>query len=44
MISMVLDEARDKMAKAVVHARSELNGVRTGRAAPALVGNIPVDY
>ena len=37
MISMVLDEARDKMAKAVAHARSEFTGVRTGRAAPALV-------
>jgi ribosome recycling factor len=44
MISMVLDEARDKMAKAVSHARSEFTGVRTGRAAPALVEKIPVDY
>jgi ribosome recycling factor len=44
MISMVLDEARDKMAKAVAHARSEFTGVRTGRAAPALVEKIPVDY
>lgn len=44
MISMVLDEARDKMAKAVVHARSEFTSVRTGRAAPALVEKIPVDY
>lgn len=44
MISMVLDEARDKMAKAVGHARSEFTGVRTGRAAPALVEKIPVDY
>ena len=44
MISMVLDEARDKMLKAVAHARSEFTGVRTGRAAPALVEKIPVDY
>jgi ribosome recycling factor len=44
MISMVLDEARDKMAKAVGHARSEFTGVRTGRAAPALVEKLPVDY
>jgi ribosome recycling factor len=44
MISMVLDEARDKMAKAVSHARSEFTGVRTGRAAPALVEKLPVDY
>jgi ribosome recycling factor len=44
MISMVLDDARDKMAKAVSHARSEFTGVRTGRAAPALVEKLPVDY
>ncbi|HZA74880.1 MAG TPA: ribosome recycling factor [Acidimicrobiales bacterium] len=44
VIPMVLDEARDKMAKAVSHARSEFTGVRTGRAAPALVEKLPVDY
>jgi ribosome recycling factor len=44
MIAMVLDEAREKMAKAVVHARSEFTSVRTGRAAPALVEKLPVDY
>ena len=44
MIAMVLDEARDKMAKAVEHARSEFTSVRTGRATPALVEKLPVDY
>jgi ribosome recycling factor len=44
MIAMVLDDARDKMTKAVAHARSEFTGVRTGRAAPALVEKLPVDY
>jgi ribosome recycling factor len=44
MIAMVLDEAREKMAKAVEHARAEFTGVRTGRAAPALVEKLPVDY
>jgi len=44
MIAMVLDEARDKMAKAVDHARAEFAGIRTGRAAPALVEKLPVDY
>jgi ribosome recycling factor len=44
MIAMVLDDARDKMAKAVDHARSEFTSVRTGRAAPALVEKLPVDY
>ena len=37
---MAIEEARDKMAKAVDHVRSEFANVRTGRAAPALVENI----
>jgi ribosome recycling factor len=44
LISMILDEAREKMAKAVNHARSEFAGVRTGRASPALVEKLVVDY
>ncbi|MHB1585358.1 MAG: ribosome recycling factor [Acidimicrobiales bacterium] len=41
---MALDDARDKMAKAVAHVRSEFANVRTGRATPALVENLVVDY
>jgi ribosome recycling factor len=44
MIAMVLDEAREKMGQAVTHTRAEFTGVRTGRAAPALVEKMPVDY
>jgi ribosome recycling factor len=44
LIKLVLDDAAEKMHKAVEHARSEFSGVRTGRAAPALVEKIPVDY
>lgn len=44
MISMILDDARDRMAKAVSHSRAEFSGVRTGRAAPALVEKLVVDY
>ena len=44
MISMILDEAREKMAKALSHAREEFTTIRTGRAAPALVEKMPVDY
>jgi ribosome recycling factor len=44
MIAMVLDDAREKMGKAVAHARSEFTSVRTGRAAPALVEKLPIDY
>jgi len=44
MIQLVLDDATDRMHKAVEHARAEFSGVRTGRAAPALVEKIIVDY
>jgi ribosome recycling factor len=44
LIKLVLDDAHEKMHKAVDHARSEFSGVRTGRAAPALVEKIIVDY
>jgi ribosome recycling factor len=44
LIKLVLDEARDRMHKAVEHARNEFSSIRTGRAAPALVEKIVVDY
>lgn len=44
MSAVILDEAREKMNKAVVHTRAEFGSVRTGRAAPALVEKLPVDY
>jgi ribosome recycling factor len=39
-----VDEARDKMHKAVVHLQDEFSSVRTGRATPALVDKLKVDY
>jgi len=44
VIALVLEEASEKMHKAVVRARSDFASIRTGRAAPALVERIPVDY
>lgn len=44
MVGMVLDDAREKMGRAVQHARADFSSIRTGRAAPALVEKIPVDY
>ena len=44
LTAMVLDDARDKMRKAVEHTRVDFSSVRTGRAAPALVEKILVDY
>ena len=44
LIGAVLELAREKMAKAIGHARSEFATVRTGRASPALVEKLRVDY
>lgn len=44
MTSLILDDVREKMTRAVVHARSEFGSIRTGRAAPALVEKLIVDY
>jgi len=44
MTELVLEEAKDKMAKAIDHLKAEFSSVRTGRATPALVEGIMVDY
>ncbi|HET9731618.1 MAG TPA: ribosome recycling factor [Acidimicrobiales bacterium] len=44
LLQAAISDARDKMAKAVTHASSEFAGVRTGRATPALVERLKVDY
>ena len=44
LIKLALDEAVEKMHRAVEHARGEMSSIRTGRAAPALVEKIVVDY
>ena len=44
MIDDVLLEVTEKMTKAVTHTQSEFAGVRTGRATPALVEKLKVDY
>jgi ribosome recycling factor len=44
LIDLVLAEASEKMDKAVAHARHEFSTIRTGRAAPALIEKLPVEY
>ncbi len=44
MIEDILADAGSKMGKAVTHTLSEFGGVRTGRAAPALVEKLSVEY
>jgi ribosome recycling factor len=42
-VDAVFDDTREKMNKAVDHARTELASIRTGRASPALVENLRVE-
>jgi ribosome recycling factor len=44
LTGLVMDDAREKMGKAQEHVRAEFATVRTGRASPALVEMLPVDY
>lgn len=44
MVDLVLDEAKDRMAKAVSYSRQEFSTVRTGRASAALIDKLPVEY
>jgi len=44
MIDELLQDAREHMAKSVEATRTKFNTVRTGRATPALLDRIVVDY
>ena len=40
----LLDDARERMAKSVESIKGEMSSIRTGRASPALLDRIVVDY
>ena len=44
MIEDILLETADRMQKAVEHAHEQFSSIRTGRATPALVEKLNVDY
>ena len=44
LIEMVLEDTRERMAKAIEHVKSEFGAVRTGRANSALIENLEVEY
>ncbi|MDE3106840.1 MAG: ribosome recycling factor [Acidobacteriota bacterium] len=44
LVDLVMDDTRERMAKAIEHVKGEFAAVRTGRANSALVENIMVDY
>lgn len=44
MADLLLADTDEKMAKVVSHSRADFASIRTGRAAPALVEKLPVEY
>src|SRR3954464_2236001 len=44
LVDAVILETGDKMDKAVQHAQAEFSSIRTGRASPAFVEKLIVDY
>lgn len=44
LISMELDDCKEKMTKAVAHTESELAKIRAGKATPSMLDGISVDY
>jgi ribosome recycling factor len=43
-VQTALTDATEKMAKAIGHLKDEMASIRTGRATPALLSRITVDY
>lgn len=43
-IEAILSEAREQMQKALDHLRTELSHIRTGRATPAMLDGVKVEY
>ena len=44
LIGAVFSDTKDKMARAVAHLQTEFQAIRTGRATPALVEHLKVEY
>jgi ribosome recycling factor len=44
LVALVVSDAKEHMGKAVDHAQAEFGAIRTGRATPALVEHLKVDY
>ena len=43
LVELVLEDSRERMEKAILHARTEFSSIRGGRAAPQLVERLTVE-
>lgn len=44
LLELILEETQEHMDKTLAYLQSELNAIRAGRASPAMLQNIRVDY
>ena len=44
LVELALDDARVNMRQSLKHLRAELGSIRTGRASPAMLQNVRVEY
>lgn len=44
LTAMIFQDLRERMDRAVSHTRDQFSSIRTGRASPALVEKMPVEY
>jgi ribosome recycling factor len=44
LVELVMEDTRERMARAIEHVKNEFATVRTGRANSALVEHLPIDY
>jgi ribosome recycling factor len=44
LIQLALDDAAEEMQASVEHLRAEVGSIRTGRASPAMLQNVTVEY
>lgn len=43
-IQLIIDTAKEMMEKAIVHLKKELTNIRAGKANPAMISGVMVDY
>ena len=43
-IEFILDTAKEAMSNAIEHLEKELRSIRAGKATPAMLGTVMVDY
>ncbi len=43
-LQFILDTAKEAMVNAILHLENQLTNIRAGKASPAMLGNVMVDY